>query len=514
MKKYILVLDVGTTNIKAFIFDKKGTIIGEVKKQPHYIIEKKNHVEQDPDEIWKLCKQALINVLKTKNLNAQSIVSLGITTQRSSFLMWDKKTGKKVTNIITWQDKRAYEYAEKKTNLFWLKIIRTFARIFRGIIPSAKLMLLSIMKFDTVHATTRTGYLFEHNPKLKAKVHSPGTSLCWGTIDTWILWNMTDRKIHATDYSNACSTGLMDPFTLKWSSLIQSIFGIPLQVLPEIRETRGDFGTTTIFGNGEIPIRAVIADQQSSLFGQCCFEHGEMKCTNGTGSFIDLNTGTKPFASKRRLYPLVAWRVNKKTTYMLEGQSQNTGSVIDWMQNELGFFKNSEETEELASSVDSTNGIVFLPAFTSGLTFPYWDATAKGNVFGISLDTKIAHLVRAVLEGICYRIKDIVDGISRDTKIRIKSIKLDGGVSKNRFVCQFLSDIIGIGVENYPHPEPTALGAAFMAGLASGYWNSEDEIRGMMKQGRKFNPLIDDQTRKKRYNRWKNVIQRSLKWKK
>lgn len=512
MKKYVLVLDVGTTNIKALLFDKKGTIIGEVKEQPNYIIEKEGQVEQDPDEIWKMSKKVLTKILKGKKLKAQNIASLGITTQRASFLLWDKKTGKKRTNIITWQDKRCARYAEKKTNLLWLKLVRGFAKIFRGIIPSSKLLLLSIMKFDTVHTSSRTGYLFQNNPDLKVSAHAPDTPLCWGTIDSWIIWNLTGGTIHATDYSNASATGLMDPFTLTWSSTIRGVFGIPGQILPEIRDTRGDFGSTRLFGGGEIPIRAVIADQQASLYGQCCFEHGEMKCTNGTGSFIDLNTGKKPFASKRRLYPLVAWRVNSQTTYMLEGQSQNTGSVIDWMQNELGLYRKASDTEKLALSVDSTHGVFFLPAFTTGLTFPYWDATATGNVFGISLDTTKAHIVRAVLEGICYRIKDIVDGIKRDTKIKIKKMKIDGGVSQNRFICQFLSNILGIDVEYYPHPEPTALGAAFMAGLASGYWKSEDEIETLMKFGEVFTPQMDKETRQKNYALWKNVIQRSLHW--
>ncbi|MBN2531750.1 MAG: hypothetical protein JXB88_02600 [Spirochaetales bacterium] len=512
MKKYILILDVGTTNIKAFIFDKKGVIIGETKEQPHYIIEQEGYMEQDPDELWTMSRNVLLKIMKLKRLKSENIVSLGITTQRSSFLMWDKKTGKKLTNIITWQDKRCAHYAEKKTNLLWLKLVRTFARIFRGVIPSPKLLVLSILKFDTVQSSSRTGYLFHSNPELKRLAHTPDTSVCWGTIDSWILWNLTGGKVHATDYSNASSSGILDPFTLKWNSIVQGIFSIPGQILPEIRETRGDFGSTSLFGGGEIPIRAVIADQQSSLYGQCCFENGEMKCTNGTGSFIDLNTGVRPFASRRRLYPLVAWRVDNQTTYLLEGQSQNTGSVIDWIQKELSLFKNARDTETLAFSIDSTNGVFFLPAFTTGLTFPYWDASAKGNIFGINLNTTKAHIIRAALEGICYRIKDIVDGIVRDTKIKIKKMKLDGGVSKNRFICQFLSDILGIDVEYYPHPEPTALGAAFMAGLASGYWESEDEIKAMIMHGEIFKPRLDEETRQKNYTLWKDVIYRSLRW--
>ncbi|MBN2444379.1 MAG: hypothetical protein JXJ04_23655, partial [Spirochaetales bacterium] len=509
---FVLVLDIGTTNIKGIIFDKKGDIKGEAREQPHYIMEEEGQVEQDPDEIWEMSKKVLAKVLKSKRLKAENIVSLGITTQRASFLLWDKKTGKKLTNIITWQDKRCAAYAKEKNNLLWLRFIRGFARLFRNIIPSSKLLLLSILNFDTVHTTTRTGFLFKNNPELMKRAHEPDSGVAWGTIDSWILWNLTKGKIHATDYSNASSTGILDPFTLTWNGILKGIFHIPEEILPEIKDTRGDFGSTRLFGGGEIPIRANIADQQSSLFGQCCFDYGEMKCTNGTGSFIDLNTGATPFASKRRLYPLVAWRVDNKTTFMLEGQSQNTGSVVDWMQKELQLYKKAKDTETLAESVETTNGVFFLPAFTTGLTFPYWDATATGNVFGINLSTTKAHIVRAVLEGICFRIKDIVDGIAEDTKIKITKLKVDGGVSKNRFICQFLSDIVGLNVEYYPHPEPTALGAALMAGLASGYWKSENEIEELMQHGEVFLPRLSEEERTRKYDLWKNVIARSLNW--
>ncbi|MBN1697026.1 MAG: hypothetical protein JW881_05905 [Spirochaetales bacterium] len=509
MKKFVLVLDVGTTNIKGFLFDKNGSIVHEVRAKPSYIINEEGQVEQDPGQIWKMSRQVIADVLSTKKYTADDIVSMGISTQRASFLLWDKKTGKHYTNIITWQDKRSAAYAKEKTGLFWLRILRRIVGMLCSVIPNTKLTTISILKFDSVHASSRTGYLLQKHPELNEKVKKPSSQVAWGTIDSWILWNLTGGKVHATDYSSASSTGILDPFTLKWNPIVRGIFKIPEHILPEIRETRGNFGTTTLFGGG-IPILAMVADQQASLFGQLCFRYGDMKCTNGTGSFIDINTGKRPFASKRRLYPLVAWRVNGETTYMLEGQSQNTGNIIDWLKDELNLIKHPDESEALAGEVESTNGVYFLPAFTSGLTFPYWDPTATGNFFGISLDTKKNHLIRAVLEGLCFRIKDIVDGIGSDTGIRPGNIKLDGGVSRNRFLCQFLSDILGFDVEYFPHPEPTALGAAYMAGLAAGFWKSEDELEGLAKKGVAYHPTIDEKERKRRYEGWKNIIKRSL----
>ena len=512
MKKYILVLDAGTTNIKAFLFDQNGTIVGESREKTLYITDEHGKVEQDPLVIRESCYRVLKDVLSRKRLKASHIEALGITAQRSSFLLWDRITGKPLTNIITWQDKRAADHARKKTATWWLSFIRLIVRFLSRFIRMTKLITVAILKFDSVHSSARTGYLFETDRELRIKAHKHDSQVAWGTIDSWILWNLSGGKLHVTDYSFASSTGILDPFTLKWNGIVRSLFDIPDKILPELRDTRSDFGVTTLFGDGPIPIRAVIADQQASLYGQCCFVRGDMKCTNGTGSFIDINTGGKPFASRRRLYPLVAWRIDGDTVYMLEGQSQNTGNVVDWIKDELSIIESYEDSEKIAQSVDSTHGVFVLPAFSSGLTFPYWDQSTRGNIFGISLNTKKAHIVRAVLEGICFRIKDIVEGIQHDSGIRVKKLRADGGVSANRFVLQFLSDILGLPVEYFPHPEPTALGAAFMAGLSTGYWKSENEIAGLLERGETFLPGIDNAARKRRYGEWKDIIRRSLKY--
>lgn len=512
MAKYILTLDIGTTNIKGFLFDQKGEIFAEAKERPNYIIEK-GKVEQDPKEIWEMSLKVMKEVLNLKNLKAENIDSISICTQRASFLLWDKETGKPVSNIITWQDKRAAAYAEKMSNKFLLKAVRGVTKVLSLFSKNPKFITASLLRFNSDYASARTGFFLEENPEIARQIRIK-KPIIWGTIDTWILWNLTEGKVHATDYSNASATGLLDPFDLVWNSLIyDKMFKIPEHILPEIRDTRGDFGSTKLIGGGEIPIRAVIADQQASLFGQCCFEKGDMKVTNGTGSFVDINTGSLPFASKRKLYPLVAWRVNGEATYMLEGMSHNTGNIIDWIQESLELFDDPAETEKMANSVESTNGVYFLPTFTSGISFPYWDPTARGNIFGISLSTKKEHIIRAVLEGICFRIKDFVEGIMKDTKIPVNMIKADGGVSQNKFVLQFLADILGIEVHHSAETETTALGAAFMAGLETGFYNSLDDLKEISKVDKVYSPEMEKKHRELKYKCWQDIIHRSLNYK-
>jgi glycerol kinase len=508
---YILILDIGTTNIKSFLFDKEGNIVSQARRRPDYILEEEGQVEQDPMQIWELSRQTIEEVIKNKNLSASDIGCMGITTQRASFCLWDKKSGKLYSNIITWQDKRASQYAEEMTNKFFFKFLRGFTKIVHGITRSTKMLSASMLRFPTDYASIRTSYFLKTNPKVNELIQNPQTSIGWGTIDTWILWNLTEGRVHATDYSNCSATAMLDPFTLEWNTIVIDKLNIPTHILPEIKDTNADFGVTKLFGNGEIPIKCIVADQQASLFGQCCFDFGDMKVTNGTGSFIDLNTAGEPFASKRRLYPLIAWRLDGEITYMLEGLSHNTGNIIDWIREELELIDDPSQTEQMALSVDSTEGVFFLPTFTSGISFPYWD-DAKGTVFGLTLNTKKEHIIRAVLEGICYRIKDIVDGIIQDTGISIDLIKADGGVAQNKFFLQALADILGLKVEHSENPETTALGAAFIAGLKSGFWQSQEQVKKFRKIDKVYTPQISLEEREKKYEQWKEIVNRSVKY--
>lgn len=521
MGNYILTLDIGTTNLKAFLFNKSGEIFAQAKRRPKYILDISGKVEQDPKEIWEMSKEVLEEVIDSNNLKASDIDSIAITTQRASFCIWDKKTGELYTNIITWQDKRAAAYAEKMSDVFLLKMVRGITKVISKFSKNPKMITASMLRFNSDYASARTGFFLKENPKIKELIKKPNTTIAWGTIDSWILWNLTEGKIHATDYSNASATGLLDPFIVDWNAIVMKIFDIPKSILPEIKDTRGDFGTTKLFGGDEIPIKAIIADQQASLFGLFAgsLEIGSVKVTNGTGTFVDIYTGDQPFASKRKLYPLVAWGTKNqegtpKANYILEGLSHNCGNLIDFLQGSLGFVEKPEDTEQMAFSVaDSKSNLFFVPSLTSGLSFPWWDNSAKGAVFGISLNTKKEHIVRAVLEAICYRIKDILEGMIADTKLPIKKIKADGGVSNNKFVLQFLADILGIEVEHTGNPETTALGAAFMAGLATGFWQSEADLNKIRKIDKVYQPQITEQERTAKYELWKDIIKRTLNFK-
>ncbi len=516
-KKVVLILDIGTTNIKSFLFNKKGEIVAEAKRRPKYIMDEPGQVEQDPKEIWQMSKEVLEELLKNANVKAENINSLGITTQRASWCLWNKETGEPYTNINTWQDKRAAKYAEKVSKSFKFKIVRGATKFLTLFSKNPFFITASQLRFNSDYASARTGFLINTNSEIQSLLRTKTSKVAWGTIDSWILFNLTGKKIHATDYSNASATGLLDPFKHVWNPIIYKTFKIPSSILPEVRETRGDFGTTKLFGGGEISIKAVIADQQASLCGLFAGapKVGTVKVTNGTGTFVDIFTGDKPFASKRKLYPLIAWGLKgdeegPRVSYILEGISHNCGNLIDFLRDSLEFIDKPEETEEMALSVkDDKSSIFFVPALTSGLSFPFWDESSKAAIFGISLDTKKEHIVRAVLEGICYRIKDIIEGIMKDTKIKVNTIMADGGVSQNKFILQFMSDILGIKVEHSVHPETTALGAAFMAGLEGGFWQQAD-LNSIIKTDEVYTPQMSEKEREKRYSYWKNIISRNL----
>lgn len=510
MAKYILILDVGTTNIKGIIFDRKGEITHQTLVKPKYIMDEPGQMEQDPNEIWEACRKVLHDVLVEANLTAKDIDSMGISTQRASFMFWDKSTGEIHSNIITWQDKRVAKFAEKTTKSAYFRILRGLSSILYTFSRNNRFLAASQMQFNSDYASIRTKYHLLNHPQLQAKIEEKSSNIVWGTIDTWILWNLTEGEVHATDYSNASSTGMYDPFTLQWNTIVLNKFKIPLHILPEIKDTNANFGITKLFGNGPIHIHSIIADQQASMFGQCCFQPGEMKVTNGTGSFVDLNTGLEAHASKRKLYPLIAWRIDGEVIYKLEGMSHNTGIILDWIKEELKLFDNYSDLDEMVKSVDSTGGVFFLPTFSSGISYPYWDPTARGNIFGINLKTKKEHLLRAVLNGIAFRIKDFVQGIIDDTGVPISKIKADGGVSRNTYFLQFLADILGIEVEHSENPEPTALGAAFVAGLSMQFWQSKEEVASLFKIDEIYKPKIDEKERNHLYSCWKDIVKRSL----
>ncbi len=517
MKKYVMAIDDGTTGIRALIFDHDANLVARAYRPIKQIFPKTGWCEQDAMEVWRKCIEVMKEALNSADIKAREIEAIGITTQRSTNLLWDKD-GKPVYNAITWQDTRTAEMCEKMNRNKKMRMTRALGKIFKGIsylapstrrTPSmARLITAADISFTPVPSLPKVKWVLDNVEGAKKRANKG--ELFFGTMDTWLLWNMTGKKQHATDFSNVSATSMYDTFKLKWSSIFLDIFDIPEEILPEVRDTAGDYGVMEkgILGE-EIPVASMVADQQSSLFAEGCFKEGEIKCTHGTGSFIDMNVGSKPAASLHRLLPMIAWRIKGKTSYLLEGMINTTGAAVEWLKENFEVIKSIEESESIAFSTE-TEGVYFVPAFT-GLSSPYWDAYAAGIIIGLSRRTKKEHIVRAVLEGIVYRCRDVIEAMKIDAGVRIKSIKADGGASRNNFLLQFMADMLNVKVERPKMLDSTALGAAFLAGIARDYWNEKDVLE-KRKVDRVFEPEMNEEKREKLYNGWKKAVKRALKW--
>ncbi|MBN2602932.1 MAG: glycerol kinase [Candidatus Thermoplasmatota archaeon] len=522
MNKYIIAVDEGTTGIRAIIFDKNAEIVAQSYEKISQYFPHPGWCEQDGREIWEKCLIVIRNVLKSSKIKPEQISAIGISSQRSSNLLWDKTNGKPVYNVITWQDTRTAEICAEKDNAFKMKSIRALGKFTKAIssvatgirktTAGARLITTATLSFPTASSLAHTKWIFDNIDKSK-ELENKG-NLLNGTIDTWLIWNLTGGKVHATDYSNASSTGMFDSFKLQWSNFFLDLFDVNSDILPEVFETNGDFGVTSkaIFGC-EIPIRCSVADQQSSLFAAGCFKPGDVKLTNGTGSFIDMNVGYKPSPSLNKLIPLIAWRLNNRTTFMLEGMVNTTGAAVQWLKENLSIIDREEDSEKMAYKVEDTGGVYFVPAFT-GLSSPYWDPHASGIVIGLNRRTTREHIVRAALEGIAFRCKDVIQAIEKSSGLDISLIRADGGASKNNFLLQFIADMLNVEVERPVMLDGTALGAAYFAGLGSGYWDSIDELLKTRKLDKTFVPLMKKEKREMLYSVWKDAVGRSLMWRK
>jgi len=451
---YILSIDAGTTGIRSIIFDKENNIISQAYSDIPSLYPKPGWVEQEPMTIWNKCIQVVNESLENQELESGNIQAIGITNQRSTSLLWDRETGEPVYNAITWQDMRAGDLCKEKESTFKMSALRGVGSIFKTL--SQIIKPIGASDFGKLMITISSLSL------------NPGTAL---SNIAWTLNNIEGVK-EATDYSNASSTNMYDTFKLEWSSLFLDLFEIPPHILPEVRESSDSYGETSEkhFGS-PIPITGVIADQQSALFAETCFNQGEIKCTHGTGTFIDMNVGNKPVATLNRLVPLIGWSIDGQVSYMLEGYINTTGSAVQWLCEGLEIIKDPSETETLANSIDDSGGVYFVPAL-QGLTSPYWDPRARGVIIGLTRGTKKEHIVRALLESIAYRCKDVFTAMEEDTGIEIKSIKTDGNASQNNFLIQFMADLMKIEIERPQLLEATSLGAAYMAGLKTGYWEN------------------------------------------
>jgi glycerol kinase len=487
MKNYIMSLDQGTTSSRCIIFDKVGNVIGSAQKELTQIYPEQGWVEHNPEEILESQLQTAKEALSRAGLTAADIDSIGITNQRETTVLWDKNTGKPVHNAIVWQCRRTAEYCDELKASGFSQIIREKT----GLIT------------DAYFSATKVKWILENT-------ETESENLLFGTIDTWLIWNLTGGKIHATDYTNASRTMLFNIHTLEWDDEILKELNIPRSILPEVKPSSCVYGYTAIehFG-GEIPIAGVAGDQHAALFGQCCFEPGAVKNTYGTGCFILINTGENAITSEGGLLTTIAYVAGGEITYALEGSVFSAGSAVQWLRDGLNMLDDAAESENYANSVIDNGGVYFVPAFT-GLGAPYWDSYARGAFFGITRGARKAHLIRAVLESIAYQCHDVIN----KSGIALKEIKVDGGASANDFLMQFQADILNAKVIRPANLKSTALGAAYLAGLATGFYESKDDIikHAGFKTNKVFIPNMGDETRAKLLGKWQKAVLRTLDW--
>jgi glycerol kinase len=517
--EYILVNDVGTTGTRAVIYDRETNAVSEVYAELPQVFPKPGWTEQDPIAIYDSCVEVTGKALEEAGVKPAQIAAMGIATQRSTSMLWDRNTGEPVYNFITWQDTRMSDECERINRTAFFRTLHVLGGAYGRIAQ-----LSEKLKKNVVGKTLITAAHFTLTPAMSpaharwvldnvdgAADKAAAGDLLFGTVDTWLVWKYTGGKVHATDFSNISSTAMWDPFQMKWSKNLLKPFGLPGGlILPEVRETSGDFGTTGLFGD-PIPIRSVVADQQAALFGDACFELSSVKCTNGTGTFVDMNTGDEAIASIHDMTPMIAWKLDGKTTYMLEGMVSSAGSSIQFLRDNLNFIEKAADSEECASRCEDTGGVYVVPAFT-GLTAPYWDPYARGTVIGLTRSTTKDQIVRATLESIAYQCKDVVLAMEEDTGIKVGRVKSDGGASANNFLLQFLSDILEVEVDRPEILEATALGAAYFAGIAAGIWKYPDDILRIHRVAREFKPSMSAGKREGLYAGWKKAVERASHW--
>ena len=487
MSKYVMALDAGTTSNRCIIFDKEGNQVAVAQKEFKQIYPHPGWVEHDPMEIWATQLGVAQEAILKARTEAKEIAAIGITNQRETTIVWDKNTGLPVYNAIVWQCRRTADYCESLAPE-WEDVIR------------AKTGL----KIDAYFSGTKIRWILENVPGAREKAERG--DLLFGTVDTWLIWNLTRGKAHVTDYSNASRTMLFNIHTLQWDDEILQLLDIPKSMLPEVRPSSDVYGETdyTLFGDG-IKIAGAAGDQQAALFGQTCFKPGEAKNTYGTGCFLLMNTGETPVASKNGLVTTIAWGLNGKVEYALEGSIFVAGAAIQWLRDEMGLVENSPASERYARMVDDTNGVYMVPAFV-GLGAPYWDPYARGAIVGLTRGANRNHVIRATLESLAYQTWDVLHAMEADSGIKLDSLKVDGGACANDFLMQFQADIIRSEVRRPVCIETTALGASYLAGLAVGYWDSQDDVKANWQVSGSFVPQMDAKLAQEKLDGWHAAV--------
>ena len=493
-KKYILALDQGTTSSRAIIFDKNASIIGISQKEFTQIYPKPGYVEHDANEIWSTQLEVARDVINKTKICLDEIASIGITNQRETTVVWDKNTGKPIYNAIVWQCRRTANICEELIN----KGLESYIRETTGLV------------IDAYFSGTKIKWILDNVEGAREKAEKG--DLLFGTMDTWLVWNLTKGKIHITDYSNASRTMLYNIKELKWDEKMLEELSIPSSLLPEVRKSSEIYGSTdeSVFGK-EILISGIAGDQQAALFGQVCFQEGMVKSTYGTGCFMLMNTGEKPVVSKNGLITTIAWGIDNKVEYALEGSIFMGGAIIQWLRDELKIINEAADSEYFAKKVSDTSGVYLVPAF-AGLGAPHWDMYARGTLIGLTRGTNINHIIRAALEAIAYQTKDVINAMLTDSDMTLTALKVDGGATRNNFLMQFQADILGVEVDRPETTETTALGAACLAGLATGFWKSKGEIAQKWSLDKKFRPEITREKREELYYGWQKAIERSKNW--
>lgn len=490
MKKYILAIDQGTSSSRAIVFDKSGKSLAVSQKEFTQHFPKPGWVEHDPMEIWSTEYSVLTEVMTGLGLRGENIAAIGITNQRETTVVWDAVTGVPIYNAIVWQDRRTSGFCDTLKANGLTGTIRSKT----GLVP------------DAYFSGTKIRWILENVPG--ARERAERGELRFGTIDSWLVWNLTGGAVHITDVTNASRTMLFNIHDLKWDEELMALLGIPASMMPKVCSCSEIYGYAEILG-GVIPIAGIAGDQQAALFGQMCTEPGSVKNTYGTGCFLLMNTGKTPVVSENSLLTTIAWKIGDTVNYALEGSIFVAGSVVQWLRDGLGLIKSSSEIEALAETVPDNGGVYFVPALT-GLGAPYWDQYAKGSITGITRGTTAAHIARAALEGIAFQTMDIVDAMQKDAGVKISELKVDGGASKNNLMMQFQSDILDTKVIRPKETETTSRGAAYLAGLATGFWKSTDELRGQWEHDRDFTPEASAETVEAARKAWAEAVGRTL----
>ena len=490
--KYILALDQGTTSSRAILFGKSGAVAGVAQREFPQHFPTPGWVEHNPEDIWESQVAVVKEVLEKNWVSPSSIAAIGITNQRETVVVWDRKTGKPIAPAIVWQDRRTASMCAKLKLLGKEKEIR----------KKTGLVL------DPYFSASKVAWILEKVKGARAKANAGELAL--GTIDTWLTWRLTCGRVHATDATNASRTMLYNIHTLKWDESLLGIFGIPKSMLPEVKPSSGFFGETQVFG-GSIPISGIAGDQQAALFGQACLKPGMVKCTYGTGCFMLMNTGPKPMVSKNELLTTIAWQIGDKTEYALEGSIFIAGAVVQWLRDGLGIIQTSAEVEELANRVPDSGGVILVPAF-AGLGAPHWDAYARGILVGITRGTNSSHIARAALDGIAFQVAEVLRAMEADSSIKLRELRVDGGASRNNLLMQIQSDLLGVPVIRPMVSEITALGAAYLAGLGVNFWKSTKEIAKQWNEEGRFKSKWSPPQRKGAIKLWEKALSRSKGW--